>query len=143
VATVELSQALEFVRGHNQGVLTTIRRDGRAQLSNIVYVTGDDGVTRISVTDGRAKTKNLRRDARASLYVLGANFWEWVVLDGTTELSPVAAKRDDATVDELVALYRALRGEHESWDEYRAVMVRDQRLVIRFAADHAYGILPS
>jgi PPOX class probable F420-dependent enzyme len=140
---VELFEALEFVRARNQGVLTTIRRDGRSQLSNIVYATGDDGVTRISVTDDRAKTKNLRRDPRASLYVLGGNFWEWAVLDGTTELSPVAASPDDATVDELVALYRALRGEHESWDEYRAVMVRDRRLVIRFTADHAYGILPS
>ncbi len=143
MARVDVSQALEFVRARQEGVLTTIRRNGRPQLSNIVYVTGDDGVIRISVTDDRAKTKNLRRDPRASLYVLGENFWQWAVLDGAVELSPVASEAHDATVDELVALYQSLRGEHENWDEYRAVMVRDKRLVVRFTADHAYGILPS
>jgi PPOX class probable F420-dependent enzyme len=138
---MDLSPALEYARAHQQGVLTTIKRDGRAQLSNIVYTSSDDGRIRISVTADRAKAKNLRRDPRASLYVPGANFWEWVVLDGTTELSPVAAAPDDETVEELVVLYRALRGEHDDWAEYRATMVRDRRLVIRFAAEHAYGML--
>lgn len=139
---MDLSRAMTFVRSRDQGVLTTIKRDGRPQLSNIVYGVGDDDVVRISVTAPRAKTKNLQRDPRASLYVLGDNFWQWVVLDGSVTLSPVAAAPDDATVEELVALWRSLRGEHDDWDDYRAAMVRDQRLVIRFTASHCYGILP-
>ena len=67
---MELADALSFARGRRQGVLTTIRSSGRPQLSNIVYTLGDDDVARISVTDSRAKTKNLRRDPRASLYVV-------------------------------------------------------------------------
>jgi PPOX class probable F420-dependent enzyme len=137
---MELSQGLEFVRQRNQGVLTTIRANGRPQLSNIMYVVGDDGVLRISVTDGRAKTANLRRDPRASLYVLGDTFYQYAVLDGLVELSPVAADPHDDTVELLVAYYRAGNGEHPDWDEYRAAMVADGRLILAFTADHAYGI---
>ena len=67
---MELSDALAFARERHQGVLTTQKRDGRPQLSNIAYAVGDDDVIRISVTDSRAKTKNLRRDPRASLYLV-------------------------------------------------------------------------
>jgi PPOX class probable F420-dependent enzyme len=138
---VDLAAALDFARPRRQGALTTLRRDGRAQISNIVYVLDDAGVARISVTDGRAKTQNLRRDPRALLYVHGENHWQYVVLDGEAELSPVAERTDDATVAELVELYRALSGEHADWDEYRAAMVADRRLVVRFRATSAYGQL--
>ena len=87
---MELADALAFARGRHQGVLVTIRSAGRPQLSNIVYALGDDAVARLSVTDSRAKVKNLRRDPRASLYVPGDDFWHYVVLDGTAALGPVA-----------------------------------------------------
>jgi len=70
---MELATALEFARAQRQGVLTTIRRDGRPQMSNIVYAIDDAGTARISVTASRAKTKNLQRDPRAALYVCGDN----------------------------------------------------------------------
>ena len=103
---MDLTEALDFIRDRKQGVLATIRSNGRPQLSNILYLLGDDGVVRISVTDDRAKTKNLRRDPRASLYVLGDNFYQYVVIEATAELMPVAADPHDATVEALVAYYR-------------------------------------
>jgi hypothetical protein len=51
----------------------------------------------------------------------------------------VAARPDDATVDELVALYREIGGEHPDWDEYRQAMVTDGRLVRRLVVDRFYG----
>jgi PPOX class probable F420-dependent enzyme len=138
---MELAAALDFVRTRRHGVLVTLRRDGRPQLSNIAFALGDDGTVRISVTGSRAKTKNLRRDARASLYVVGDDFWSYLVLDGDTELTPVAADPHDAIVDELVALYRAVGGEHPDWDEYRRAMVDDGRLVVRLRPERAYGII--
>jgi PPOX class probable F420-dependent enzyme len=138
---MERAVALSFVRERHQGVVTTIRSSGRPQLSNIVYALGDDDVVRISVTDSRAKTKNLRRDPRASLYVVGDDFWSYVVLDATAELTPVTADPADKTVDELVALYRAVAGEHPDWDEFRRDMVADGRLVVRLHFDHAYGMV--
>ena len=138
---MEIAHAYEFVSDRHQGVLTTQRRDGRPQLSNITYVAGDDGRIRISVTDGRAKTKNLRRDPRASLHVSQSDFWAYAVLDCDVELMPVAADPHDATVDALVAYYRSVMGEHEDWEEYRRAMVADGRLLLLLTPTHAYGML--
>ena len=138
---MELADALAFVRARKNGVLTTIRSNGRPQLSNILYVPGDDDVLRISITDGRAKTKNIRRDPRVSLYVPGDNFWQFVVLEGTAELTPVAADPTDDTVEQLVAYYRAGNGEHPDWDDYRATMVADGRLIAAVHPERAYGLV--
>lgn len=139
---MDLREGLDFARSHHQGVLVTRRADGRPQLSNILYdVSGSGAVARISVTESRAKTRNLRRDTSATLYVPGDSFWSYVVLDCTAELSPVAAAPGDATVEELVGLYRSIRGDdHPDWDEYRAVMVSERRLVVRLRPTHAYGV---
>ena len=139
---MDLDRALDVLRDNRKGVLVTQRRDGRPQLSNIVFALGDDGVVRISITDDRAKTKNLRRTPTASLYVTREDFWAYLVVDADAELSPVAAAPDDATVEELIALYRSLSGEHPDWDDYRRSMVADKRLVARLRPTHAYGMWP-
>jgi PPOX class probable F420-dependent enzyme len=138
---MDLAQAIEFARTRRNGVLTTIRRDGRPQLSNIAYAIDTDATIRVSITADRAKTKNLQRDPRASLYVCRDDFWAYAVLDGAASLTPVAADPADATVDALVELYRMLAGEHDNWAEYRAAMVADRRLVLTVTPTHAYGML--
>ena len=137
---MELDAALDYVRPRSQGVLATLKRDGRPQLSNIAYAVRDDDTIWISVTDGRAKTANARRDPRVSLHVTAGDFWSYVVIEGDADLTPVASAPDDPTVDDLVEYYRALQGEHPDWDEYRAAMVDDRRLVLRIRPTHAYGI---
>jgi PPOX class probable F420-dependent enzyme len=139
---MDLAEALTFIRDRTQAVLTTIRANGRPQLSNIMFVRGDEEMLRISVTDDRAKTANLRRDARASLYVPGDNFYQYVVVEAQAELTPVAADPHDATVDALVDYYKAAIGEHPDWDEYRASMVTDKRLLVVLRPERAYGMVP-
>jgi PPOX class probable F420-dependent enzyme len=132
-----------LLAGRNGGVLVTLKRDGRPQLSNVTYTYDHTtALIRVSLTDDRAKTKNLRRDPRASLHATSADFWSWVVADGTAELTPVAAGPHDPTVEALIDLYRAINGEHPDWDDYRAAMVRDQRLVLRLHVEHLYGQPP-
>ena len=140
---MDLVTAMEFVSARHHGVLTTLKADGRPQLSNITYAVGPDGTIRISVTDGRAKTANLRRDPRASLHVTRDDFYAYVVVEAIAELTPVAAEPDDATVGELVEYYRALSGEHPDWDDYRRAMVADRRLIVRLRPERAYGMLPT
>ena len=130
---------LALIEAKNAGVLVTIKRDGRPQLSNINY-TFADGVVRISVTDDRAKVKNLRRDPRASLHVASDDFWSYAFVEGDAELSPVAADPHDDTVEELIDLFRAVQGEHPDWDDYRAAMVRDRRLIARLPVGRVYGM---
>jgi PPOX class probable F420-dependent enzyme len=136
-----LDDAFTFVGQHSKGVLVTLRRNGRPQLSNILYLPGSGHSVRISLTESRAKTKNLRRDPRASLHVTRDDFYAYVVLDGEVALSPVAQAADDPVVDELVEMYRLARGEHPDWDEYRSVMVSDGRVVATLSATRAYGML--
>ncbi|GAA1132487.1 PPOX class F420-dependent oxidoreductase [Nocardioides aquiterrae] len=138
---METNRALEAARATHQSVLTTLRRDGRPQLSNVLHGVGEDGVIRISTTADRAKYANLRRTPWAALHVNGDSFWSYAVLEADAELSEVAADPHDATVEELVALYRQLSGEHDDWDEYRAAMVRDRRVVVRLRPTRAYGAL--
>ncbi|MCB0999451.1 MAG: PPOX class F420-dependent oxidoreductase [Acidimicrobiales bacterium] len=139
---MELDAALRRLSEVRQAILVTLKRDGRPQSSNIVAAVGSDGVVRISITADRAKYHNLRRDPRATLHVNRADFWAYAVVEGTAELSPVAADPADGTVDELVELYRSLSGEHPDWSEYRAAMVRDRRLVVRLQPERAYGMWP-
>ncbi|MCX4766305.1 PPOX class F420-dependent oxidoreductase [Streptomyces sp. NBC_01275] len=123
------------------GVLVTLKRDGRPQLSNVTHLYyPDEGVIRISITDDRAKTRNLRRDPRASYHVTTPGHRAYTVVEATADLTPVAADPHDETVEELVRLYRDLAGEHPDWDDYRAAMVRDRRLVLRLRVERAYGI---
>jgi PPOX class probable F420-dependent enzyme len=138
---VDLTEALSFVTARSEGVVVTIRANGRPQLSNILYVPDDDARLRISITNSRAKAANIRRDPRVSLYVAGDNFWQYVVLECAAELTPVAADPHDDTVDQLVAYYKAGQGEHENWDAYRQAMVADKRLLVLLRPERAYGLI--
>ena len=139
---VALDEALSYARTHRRCVLVTLKADGRPQTSNVFAWADDEGVVRVSLTDDRAKTVNLRRDPRVSLHLTAEDFWSYVVLEGDADLSPVASSPDDATCDELVAYYRAMQGEHPDWADYRAAMVADRRLVLRLRPTYAYGMLP-
>lgn len=131
---------LELLTEVNGGVLVTLKRDGRPQISNVNHSYDPERrIIRVSVTDGRAKVANVRRDPRVSYHVTSADRWNYAVVESTAELSEVAADPHDAAVDELVELFRAVQGEHPDWDEYRAAMVADRRLVLRLPVERVYG----
>jgi PPOX class probable F420-dependent enzyme len=132
---------LTLLADNHHGVVTTIKRDGRPQLSNVSYTFDPNRrLIRASITDSRAKTKNLRRDPRVSFYVSAPNFHAYVVAEGEAELTPVTTAPSDATADELVEVYRAIAGEHPDWDDYREAMVKDERLVLRIPVTRVYGM---
>ncbi|MEE2060799.1 PPOX class F420-dependent oxidoreductase [Rhodococcus artemisiae] len=133
--------ALEALFG-DTGVaaLVTLKRSGRPQLSNILYHYDHRTHTfSISITDTRAKTRNMRRDSRVSLFKDSDDGWSYAVAEGNAELSDVARNPDDDATEHLVALYRKVQGEHPDWDEFRAAMVAEQRLVLRVRVDRFYG----
>lgn len=134
---------LALITDNSLGVLATIKRDGRPQLSNVTYHFDPRTLTiEISVTEPRAKTRNLRRDPRASLLVSSDDGWSYAVAEGNAVLSPPAAAPDDETVESLVTLYRNVAGEHPDWDEYREAMVVDRRVLLRLRIGHLYGMPP-
>lgn len=134
---------IDLVASRHLGVLATIKRDGRPQLSNVSYTFDPErNLIRVSITAGRAKTANLRRDPRASLHVSSADGWSYAVVEAHAELSPVATDPDDATVAELIDIYRAIRGEHPDWADYRRAMVADRRIALRLHVERVYGLPP-
>ncbi len=136
-----------LLASRQNGVLATLRRDGRPQLSVVTYAwyPDDDGreLVRISTVDGRAKVANLHRDPRASFLVSDESGWSYAVVEGAVELSAVATSHDDEAVEELIRVYRDAAGEHPDWADYRRAMVEDHRLVARLVVDHAYGTVRS
>jgi PPOX class probable F420-dependent enzyme len=131
---------LDLLRTRRMGVLVTLKRDGRPQLSNVAYAYDDvSHVIRVAVTDERAKTRNLRRDPRASLHVTADDFLAYVVAEGSVELTPVASDPGDQTVEELIEVYRAFRGADPDSEEFRAAMVAGRRMVVRLHVERTYG----
>jgi PPOX class probable F420-dependent enzyme len=133
----------QLIATSRRGVLATTKRDGRPQLSNIGYVYGTESRTAlISVTATRAKTRNLRRDLRASLHVSTPDLGAYAVAEGDAQLGPIAEAVDDAATEDLVEHYRAAQGEHSDWAEFRAAMVHEQRLLLTLSLTRVYGWIP-
>ena len=87
----------------------------------------------ISTREAAIKTRNLRRDPRASLCVLNDGFFgEWIQVEGSAEIVSLP----DA-MEILVSYYRGVAGEHPDWDEYRAAMEREHRVIVRITMTRA------
>ncbi|MBL7498841.1 PPOX class F420-dependent oxidoreductase [Frankia sp. CNm7] len=122
------------------GVLATIKSDGRPQLSPVMpFYDQEAGVLYVSMTEGRAKTANLRRDPRAALEVTSPDGWAWATAEGDVTLVGPGTDPDGQEVQALVDYYRLAAGEHPDWDEYRSVMVSDRRVLMAMAVDRVYG----
>ncbi len=114
-------------------MLATRRRDGSAQMSPIVCAVDDAERIVISSRETAIKTKNVRRDPRVGLCALNDGFFgAWLQVDGTAEVVSLPE-----AMDALVDVYRRIAGEHSDWDDYRAAMVRERRVVIRITPERA------
>lgn len=122
------------------GVLATIKKNGLPQLSPITpYYDRPAGILYVSMTEGRAKTANLRRDPRAAVEVTSADGWTWATAEGPVTLTGPGTAPDSPEVDALVDYYRKAAGEHPDWTEYRSVMVTDRRVLMALTVEKVYG----
>ena len=122
------------------GVLATLKSDGSPQLSPVTpYYDRDAGILYVSMTEGRAKTANLRRDPRAALEVTSEDGGTWATAEGPVTLTGPGSSPDSPEVEALVDYYRAAAGEHPDWAEYRSVMVSDRRVLMAMTVRKVYG----
>jgi PPOX class probable F420-dependent enzyme len=130
---VELVRATSFISKNPRAVLATTRSDGRPQLSPVVAAVDDDGRVLISTRETAIKARNLARDPRASLCVMNDRFFgEWVQVEGQAELIHLPE-----ALPLLEDYYRRISGEHQDWEDYRAAMRRDRRLIVRITISRA------
>jgi len=126
-------EAREFLRDNHRAVLATFRADGRPQLSPVLAAVDDEGRVLVSTRETAMKTKNLRRDPRVSLCVFTNRFFGgWAQVEGQAEIVSLPE-----AMDVLIDYYRRSAGEHDNWDEYRAAMERERRVVVRFTIERA------
>jgi len=122
------------------GILATIKSDGRPQMSPVQpFYDRETGVIHVSMTEGRAKTANLRRDPRATLEVTSPDGFAWATAEGVATLTGPGTDPHGPEVEALVDYYRRAAGEHPDWAEYRSVMVSDRRVLMTMTVDHVYG----
>jgi PPOX class probable F420-dependent enzyme len=131
---MDIEEALSFVRANHRAVFATRRSDGTPQLSPVLAVVDDEGRVCISSRETAMKTLNVRRHPAVSVCVLNDGFFgDWVQVDGRAEVVSLPE-----AMDALVDLYRrAAGGEHPDWDDYRAAMVRERRVVLRVTVTRA------
>ncbi|AZZ82467.1 MULTISPECIES: PPOX class F420-dependent oxidoreductase [Gordonia] len=122
------------------GVLATIKSSGLPQLSPVTpFYDRDADTIYVSMTEGRAKTVNLRRDPRAALEVTGPDRYTWATAEGDVTLIGPGADPHGPEVEALVDYYRKAAGQHPDWDEYRSVMVSDRRVLMVMSVKRVYG----
>ncbi|GIH99066.1 PPOX class F420-dependent oxidoreductase [Planobispora takensis] len=125
---MDLDKARAFIRDNHRAVMLTWHADGRPQLSPVTVGLDAGGRAIISTRETAAKVRNLRRDSRVALCVTtDAFFGGWIQIEGTAEIIPLPE-----AMDLLVSYYRDISGEHPDWDDYRAAMERDRRVIVRF-----------
>jgi PPOX class probable F420-dependent enzyme len=130
---MDTDAARDFIREHHRAVLCTNRADGSPQLSPILCTVDAEGYVLVSTRETAMKTKNLQRDPHVSLCVVSDGFFgEWIQVDGTADIVSLP----DA-MEMLVDYYRSISGEHSDWDEYRAAMEHERRVVARIAIERA------
>ena len=130
---MDTGRAADFLRAHHRAVLATSRSDGMPQLSPVTCTVDDEGLVLISTRETAVKTKNLRHRPRASLCVFTDTFFgEWVQVEGNAEVISLPG-----AMDLLVDYYRRLSGDHPDWDDYRAAMIRDRRVIVRITITRA------
>lgn len=124
---MDLATAREFLATQHRAVLATNRADGTPQLSPVLAAIDPQGHVVISTREPAYKVRNVRRDPRVYLCLLPDGFYgSWLQIDGTAEVVTLPE-----AMDPLIDYYRRISGEHPDWDDYRAAMVRDQRVVLR------------
>jgi len=124
---MDIDAALDFVRAQHHAVFATLRADGSPQLSPVIAGVDDAGHVAISTRQTAYKVRNIRRDPRVWLCVLPDRFFgQWIQVDGTAEIVELPG-----AMDGLVEYYRRISGEHPDWDEYRAAMVAEKRVLLR------------
>ncbi|HEX6341607.1 PPOX class F420-dependent oxidoreductase [Umezawaea sp.] len=124
---MDLDQARDVIRTQHRAVLAAVRSDGTPQMSPVLVAVDEQGRVLVSTRETAYKARQLRNDPRVWLCVLPDEFFgTWIQVDGTAEVVPLPE-----AMDGLVEYYRQVSGEHPDWDEYRAAMIAEQRVLVR------------
>ena len=143
---IDLSRVVRLAPlDHHLAVVATTRGDGTMQASVVNAgvidhpVTGEPVVA--FVTYGRAKLSNLRARPRATVVFRAG--WEWVAVEGSTDLSgpdDELAGLDHARIPTLIrSIFEAAGGTHDDWGTFDRVMREERRAAVLVRPERVYS----
>ena len=130
---MEIDKARSFLANNHRAVMVTHNPRGKVQTSPITVGVDEEGYAVVSSRQAAYKVRNLRHDPNVTLCVMNDRFFgEWIQIDGRAEIVALPE-----AMDGLVDYYRRISGEHPDWDDYRAAMERDERVLVRITIERA------
>lgn len=130
---MDTEAALEFLRSNHRAVMATSRADGTTQMSPITAGVDSAGRVVVSSRETAYKVRHLRALPYAAICAVTDGFFgEWVQVEGPVDIVALPE-----AMEPLVDYYRAISGEHPDWDDYRAAMERDRRVILRMSVERA------
>ena len=130
---MDIDAALEFLRSNHRAVMATSRADGTTQMSPVTSGVDSAGRVVVSSRDTAYKVRHLRALPYAAICAFTDGFFgEWVQVEGPVDIVSLPE-----AMEPLVDYYRAISGEHPDWDDYRAAMERDRRVILRMSIERA------
>lgn len=124
------------------GVLATVRQTGHPHQSTVLYHwSPQERLIRISTTDGRLKTRQLRNNPLVSLHVNGPDVWSFGVAEGRAEVSAPTLEPGDPVGRETLEILLSFEGPDDP-DAQAAMLkqfVDEDRVVVRIRPDRMYG----
>jgi PPOX class probable F420-dependent enzyme len=130
---MDIDAALDFLRSNHRAVMATSRSDGTTQMSPVTVGVDSAGRVVVSSRETAYKVRHLRALPYAAICAFTDRFFgDWVQVEGPVEIVPLPE-----AMEPLVEYYRRISGEHPDWAEYRAVMERDRRVLLRLTVERA------
>lgn len=139
-------KAQAFLERNHAAAMITLRRDGTSHVAR-VGIAVEGGKIRSSSNESRLRTRNVRRDPRATLFVFDttdlANAAQWLALECRVTIIEGAS-----VPEETLKLFRVMQdrpdtvvwaGEEKDNDTFRQMMVDDHRILYEFEVLRAYG----
>jgi PPOX class probable F420-dependent enzyme len=130
---MDSDRARDFLRANHRAVMATTRADGTTQMSPITAGVDAEGRVVVSSRETAYKVRHVRALPYAAICAFTDGFFgEWVQVEG-----PVDVVSLPDAMEPLVDYYRAISGEHPDWDDYRAAMTSDRRVVLRLTIERS------
>jgi hypothetical protein len=137
-------EQLDFLRANRSAAMITVGKNGMPKVARVGIVMVD-GRLWSSGVPSRVRTRRLRRDPRCTLFVFETGYF-WLALETRVEIL-----EGPETVDMTVRMFREMQnrpsgplawfGRDMEEDEFRQVMLDEERLIYEFHVDRAYGML--
>ena len=129
---MNIDEVRRFLVENHNAVLVARKRNGSPQITLVTAGVDGEGRVTISARKNTFKVRNISRDPRVSLLVMGENFHgsDYYQVDGRAEVIALPE-----SLELLMDVYRRRLGDQFDQEEARKKIVEQDRVIIRIQID--------